>query len=217
MTDIQEREKQRFQLLKTLYDKSESDTFTDYNLYEIGEELGWDKQTTELAVYYLIQERLIDPLMGGHASISHQGVKEIEHALTVPEKPTTYFPAVINMFGDFRGSVVNVASILTSVRQGVSALSGVDAVTKQELQQLVEQLKEALQTAPPEKAEDVEAVAWAAESLVEATVEERPNKVKIEITKDGLRKAAQNIATITPTVLSIAEQIISAIGRLIPK
>ena len=43
----------------------------------------------------------------------------------------------------------------------------------------------------------------------------RPNKHKIEITKEGLIKAAANIAAVTPPVLQTAKEIIRVIGPFI--
>ena len=217
MVDIQERQEQRFQLLKRLFVKSDGNTSAIYDIYDIGAELGLDKQNVNRALAYLTQEGLVKTSLGSSSvRISHQGAKEIERALTAPNEPTTYFPAVINMSGDFHGSVVNVASTLTSVSKSISASPGMDADTKQELGRLVEQLEHALQAVPPEKIKEAEAVAWAAESLVEATVEERPNKYKVEITKEGLIKAAANIAAVTPSVLVIAKEIVQFIQNIIP-
>jgi ElaB/YqjD/DUF883 family membrane-anchored ribosome-binding protein len=217
MNKVLERKRQRFQLLKALYEKSGGNTSIDYDLVEIGKGLGLDKQTVDLAIEFFRHEGLVDCLVGGHASISHQGVKEVERALGTPEEPTQHFPAVVNMLGDFQGAIVNVASNLTSVSQSVGALSGVDETVKQELKRLVEKLEEALQSTPQEKTEEAGAVAWAAESLIEAVTEKRPNRVKVEITKEGLVKAAQNMAAAMPIVLSIVTQIISVINQLTPK
>jgi ElaB/YqjD/DUF883 family membrane-anchored ribosome-binding protein len=153
--------------------------------------------------------------MGGSIAITHFGVVEIERALTHPEEDTTYFPAVVNiMSGDFRGAILNIDSTLTNLSQNIGKLPGADADVKDELKQLIDQLRQALEEASSEQAEEAEAVVWAAETLIEAKSAEKPNRVKIEITKEGLKKAAENIASVMPTVLTIAEKIVSAIDRL---
>jgi ElaB/YqjD/DUF883 family membrane-anchored ribosome-binding protein len=216
MTTIEKKRRQRFQFLKLVYEKTEGNKYQSVNMWNLGEELGWDKQTAKLTVQYLVGESLIEySAMGGSIAITHFGVVEIERALTHPEEDTTYFPAVVNiMSGDFRGAILNIDSTLTNLSQNIGKLPGADADVKDELKQLIDQLRQALEEASSEQAEEAEAVVWAAETLIEAKSAEKPNRVKIEITKEGLKKAAENIASVMPTVLTIAEKIVSAIDRL---
>ena len=85
-------------------------------------------------------------------------------------------------------------------------------IIKAELEKLVAQLNEALQKVPPEKAEDAEAVAEMTKSLIDTASAEKPNKTMIQITGEGLKQAAKNIADVMPTVLSIATQIVTTIA-----
>lgn len=119
-----------------------------------------------------------------------------------------------NMSGDFRGANVNIKSRLTNVQQTIGKLPNADDAAKAELQQLVAQLNDALQQAPEDKAEEAEAVAQMAETLVETANSEKPNKMMLQITGEGLKKAAENIAAVMPTVLGIATQIVTAIMGL---
>jgi hypothetical protein len=64
----------------------------------------------------------------------------------------------INLSGDFRGAMVNVKSTLNNVSQTINASSAEPAL-KDELNQLIEQLTEALKEAPEDKVEEAEAVA----------------------------------------------------------
>jgi hypothetical protein len=118
------------------------------------------------------------------------------------------------MSGDFRGAIINIKSTLTNVTQTVGALPDVDQSTKQELQKLVEQLSQALQEVPPEREEDAELVAEYTQELVDRAAEENPKKAKIQITGEGLKQAAQNIADVMPTVLVIATQIVTTVAKL---
>jgi hypothetical protein len=45
---------------------------------------------------------------------------------------------------------------------------------------------------------------------------EQPNKTSLQISGEGLKKAAQNLADIMPTVLTIATQIVTTIARFVP-
>jgi len=119
-----------------------------------------------------------------------------------------------NMSGDFRGAILNIKSTLTQVSQSISALPTAEPAAKEALQQLIAQLNETLQQAPPEKTEEAEAVAQSAESLVKTAAEDKPNKTMVRITAEGFKQAAQSVADVLPTVLSIATQIASAVTKL---
>src|SRR5574341_871269 len=119
-----------------------------------------------------------------------------------------------NMSGDFRGAIVNIKSTLRDVQQSVGDIRTQDGASKAELQQLIQQLSQALENAPPQKAEAAQAVAETAKSLVDQAVAAKPNKTMLQITGEGLKQAAQNLADVMPAVLAISTQIVTAITRL---
>jgi regulator of replication initiation timing len=118
------------------------------------------------------------------------------------------------MSGDFRGAIVNIKSTLTNVQQSVGEIRTEDASTKAELEELIKQLSESLVKVPPEKSEEAEAVAASAQALVEQAKGEKPNKTLLQISGDGLKQAAQNLAEVMPAVVTIASQIVMSISRL---
>lgn len=118
-----------------------------------------------------------------------------------------------NMSGDFRGAILNIESILTNVSQSIGRIPSADPATKDELKQLIKNLNEALQKVPPEKEEEAEAVAKSAKLLVDEVAKDKPNKTMVQISADGLKQAAKNIAGVMPTVLSIATQIVTTIKK----
>ncbi len=120
----------------------------------------------------------------------------------------------INISGNFQNVILSVKSTLTNVQQTVSTMPAVDDAARQELQESLEQLSAALQQIPASMKEQAEAVASAAQVLVEAAKAEKPNKTMIEITGDGLKKAAMNLAGVAPTVLSIAGQVVATVLRM---
>lgn len=119
------------------------------------------------------------------------------------------------MSGDFRGANVTIKSTLTNVTQTIGSLSDAEASTRTELEELVRMLNDALQQAPDDKVEEAEAVAQYAQVLVEKAAEEKPNKTMVQITGRGLKQAAKNLADVTPTVLSIATQIVATVSKLV--
>lgn len=124
-------------------------------------------------------------------------------------------PDQYNLSGDFRGAILNIESTLENVQQTVGQMQAGDEESRRELQQLIAQLSKELTVAvPAEKKEQVEAVAVTAKALVEQAKEAKPNRTMLQITGEGLKQAAQNVVDVLPTVLSIATQIVLAVGKM---
>jgi tRNA C32,U32 (ribose-2'-O)-methylase TrmJ len=119
-----------------------------------------------------------------------------------------------NLSGDFRGANVTIKSTLTQVSQRIGTLPNTEPSEREELQQLVAQLNEALQQVPPAQAEEAEAVAQSAEALVGAATPDKPNKTMLRITAEGFKQAAQHVADVLPSVVTIATQIASVITKM---
>lgn len=120
-----------------------------------------------------------------------------------------------NMSGNFSGALLNIKSTLTNVSQSIGAAPIGDAATKAQLQQLIEQLSAELQKVPAEKASDAEAVAETAKAAVDQATKAQPNKTLVQISAEGLKQAAQNLAAVLPTVLPLAEKIAEGVRKLI--
>jgi hypothetical protein len=119
-----------------------------------------------------------------------------------------------NMSGDFRGAIINIKSTLTNVQQSVGDIRTSDETSRKELESLIGQLSEVLQNVPAEHQEEAQAVAETAKVLVDTAKAEKPNKTMLQISGEGLRQAAQNLAEVMPTVLTIAGQIVMTITKL---
>ena len=119
-----------------------------------------------------------------------------------------------NLSGDFRGTILNIKSRLTNVQQSVSEIETDNVVARQELAQLISQLSDLLQKAPDARQEQAEAVAETAKTLVEAAASEKPKKTLIQITGEGLKQAARNLADVLPDIIVIATQIVAAATKL---
>jgi hypothetical protein len=119
-----------------------------------------------------------------------------------------------DMSGDFRGAIINIKSTLTNVQQSVGDIRTSDETSRKELESLIGQLSEALQKIPAEHQEEAQAVAETAKVLVDTAKTEKPNKTMLQISGEGLKQAAQNLAEVMPTVLTIAGQIIMTITKL---
>ena len=119
-----------------------------------------------------------------------------------------------NLSGDFRGAIVNIKSTLTNVQQSIGEIHTEDEMARKELEKLIGQLSEALQKVPAEKQEQAQAVAETAKVLVDTAKAEKPNKTMLQISGEGLKQAAQNLADVMPAVAGIAGQIVLTVAKL---
>jgi hypothetical protein len=119
-----------------------------------------------------------------------------------------------NLSGDFRGAIVNIKSTLTNVQQSVGEIPTSDMTARKELEKLIGQLSEALQKVPADHQEQAEAVAETAKVLVDTAKAEKPNKTMLQVSGEGLKLAAQNLAEVVPIVVGIAGQIVMTIAKL---
>ena len=120
----------------------------------------------------------------------------------------------INLSGDFRGSIINIKSTLTNVQQSVGQIRTDDQSTRKELEKLIGELSEALQKVPAKNQEQAEAVAETAKALVDTAKAEKPNKVMLQISGEGLKQAAKNLSDVMPLVVAIASQIVLTVAKL---
>jgi len=112
------------------------------------------------------------------------------------------------------GSNVNIGSTLTNVTQQVGALAQASPDDKAELEGLLKQLEAALKELPAEHQEEAETVAEFTTDLVKEAGKEKPKKSKLEITGEGLKKAAQNLVAVAPLIGEIAGKIVLKILML---
>jgi len=121
-----------------------------------------------------------------------------------------------NIVNTGNNNTVNIDSTLMSIQQSVQANNYITQPTKQKLDALLDELKEALKSVPDENRDGAEAVAEMAGDFVGKVTKEKPNKPLIKISADGLIRAAENIAAITPKVLVASQAIIMFIKAQFP-
>ncbi len=107
--NIEVVKKQRFLYLKKAYEITSGDPSYMFNMFELGKEIGFDSDLSRKLAQYLINEGLLEArALGGAIGISHQGVVEVEEALTNPNKSTEHFLPV---------NIINVQTMTNSVIQ----------------------------------------------------------------------------------------------------
>ncbi|MBN1314873.1 MAG: hypothetical protein JXA42_05380 [Anaerolineales bacterium] len=210
--------RKRYEFLKTIYDITHGSTSQTVQEASIVKKLGWDPKTTTPICDFLIDEKMIEIIgYGGIISISHKGVKEIKRALSIPKQATQYFPSIESM-GEkpvaapeaLSEPIISIKATLDKVHKKIKNSKVIDRSEKENLTNLIKQLSDALLAAEPGNQEAAEAVALSAADLVKSAINERPNKVRIEITKEGLHSAAQNLSNVIPLVGIITKEIIAS-------
>lgn len=126
--------------------------------------------------------------------------------------------AKYDMSGNFQGATLNIESKINSqeIRTMIGEISP-NEISRKELQGLFNQLVEALKQVPPANAQEAEAVAESAKRLIDDAGQDPPNRPMVQVTAEGLKKAAENIANVVPSVLPVVEQIIRAVMRIVDK
>ena len=89
---LEQRRKQRFQFLRSLYEMSRGSERVLFYVEEVGDAVGLGALDAEAAAQYLGEKRLIRVVMANIISISQAGADELETALEQPEQPTMHFP-----------------------------------------------------------------------------------------------------------------------------
>jgi len=113
--DIKEIKEKRFQFLYSLYNLSDLNEDKIFKTYKLGKKLGFSDNFTSTVRTYLNNKGLIrlwDDI-GRDISISHDGIIEVEDALSKPDEPTEHFPPaknVINIFQNIEGSQIQIGS-----------------------------------------------------------------------------------------------------------
>lgn len=126
MNELDILNQKRFSFIKKLYEKTNANTINEANMNEIGKELSLSKDEIDTVTNYLEGEGLLEySSMGGGISITHYGIKEVEHALSAPQTPTDHFPAMVN--------ITNIETMQnSSIQQGTIASSQVVTSTVQQ-------------------------------------------------------------------------------------
>jgi hypothetical protein len=121
--EVEKARANRFRFLRLLYEKTGGDEYKWFNMFDIGQDLGFEKDETSRVTQYLVGENLvIHRAVGGLIGITHWGIREMESALSNPNQPTKYFPPAVNIIevhGDIVGSQIQQAT-QTSAQQIIS-------------------------------------------------------------------------------------------------
>src|SRR5882724_8222831 len=107
MMTLEERKKNRQLMLGTIYDltQGQAEYKSSIDLWDVGQRLGWDRETIEMTYDHLQGEGLLEATtLGGGITMTPQGVKEVArtrgiplykrlvYRVRVPEQESTDYP-----------------------------------------------------------------------------------------------------------------------------
>src|SRR5512139_2722566 len=109
---------------------------------------------------------------------------------------------------------VNIQSRLDQVTQTVQQVQGWPNVKKDELAGLLTELTASLKVVAEARPDDADRVAKTAELVVAEATKTKPDKGFLSISAEGLKKAAEAVTDIAPTVLAVAGKVAAFVAGL---
>ncbi len=112
--NIEQLKEKRLLFLHCAYNLSNANEDIDIESYKLGKDLGFSDEFTSQVIRYLDKEGLIrfKEESGSVIGISHNGIVEVEKALSKPDEPTEYFPPAKNVIiiHEMKGSQIQIDS-----------------------------------------------------------------------------------------------------------
>jgi hypothetical protein len=155
----------------------------------------------------------VDPnsytILAGNTSTKYEG--SIKMKKNHEQKPS------IGIGGNVEGQNIIIGGTQTihgDLDINVGTIPAASGDIQETLKSQIEQLIEALKAVPAGETNKVQEVKIAAEDAVSEAEKEQPDKNRLKIRGESLKKAAENLASITPTVLSIASQVVATLMKI---
>ena len=97
----------------------------------------------------------------------------------------------------------------------LGAVAGDDPDARKTLETLVTRLNGLLETVPPDQKDHAEAVATYTDQLIDQAGAESPNKPMLQITAKGMKEAAQALAGVVPSAVTVVKEIADTVMGMI--
>ncbi len=179
MVSIQEKVKQRFQLLSAAYEEVDGREQTHFDYLELGRRLGFEDEDTRHIVLYLQKEGLVEHTTPAKASMSHQGIKEVEQAQQNPEEPTPHFPPNISIVRMNVTGTVNFGQIVGNIHEYITQIKNSGNVNLADsLNELIQAAEKDQNLSEDQKQEFAENIELIAEEAEREPHERRVSRVK---------------------------------------
>lgn len=117
--------------------------------------------------------------------------------------------------GDFRGAMLNIESRLDNVTQTIGALPNARPDQKEQLAQLISELKRVLNQIAPQQAPEAETLVRRIDALAEEAAAANPDREAVQELGDIVKRAASKLASTVPTVMTLVASIIELVAAII--
>lgn len=117
--------------------------------------------------------------------------------------------------GDFRGAMLNIESRLDNVTQTIGGMPAIRPDQKEQLAQLVAELKRVLNQIAPQQAAEAETLARRIGALADEATVPSPDREAVRELSDIVRRAAARLAPTVPTVMTLVASIIELVAAII--
>lgn len=198
MDALTKKKTDRFRFLNRLYERTYGDYHALEDMWEVGADVGLTSNETERVMEYLNGEGLATHrAIGGAVAITHAGLREVERALSAPDAPTYYFPAVVN--------VLQVQSMVGSQIQ-----QGSHGSTQTQSQTIAQNELVAIQALVTALQAELGALGLGAEAKAEAEAELQTLEAQLQSSKPKSSIIRESLKTLRNLVEGVASNAVAA-------
>jgi hypothetical protein len=198
MDSLTKKKTDRFRFLNRLYERTGGDYFALEDMWAVGADVDLTREETQRVMDYLNGEGLATHrAIGGAVAITHAGLREVERALSAPEAPTHYFPAVVN--------VLQVQSMVGSQIQ-----QGTHGSTQTQSQSITQNDVAAIQALLAAMQSNLTALGFNAESRTEAEAEIQTLKAQVQSNRPKPVIIRESLKTLRNLVEGVASNAVAA-------
>ena len=187
---IDELRLRRLQFIYRLYELTEGNEYAYVNMFDLGKELGLDKDLSSSITQYLRGESLLAyKAIGGIIGITHGGVVEVEEALSNPARPTEHFPA-FNVI--YVGHMVN-SQIQQAMGPGAAQTINMSGDRLEEIRRVLQEIQQSMRSLDLKQGEmqDLEASIETLSAQLKST---RPKQSIVAECLQSIRKILEGAA-----------------------
>lgn len=192
-----ERQKQRYQMLRELYQRVGTTECPVKDFFGIAQHLGIDQEAAEEVLLYLEGESLLERMSQGEAIlIASKGLLEIEQSLSHPNESTEHFSTLtIHSYAPIHSIGADAASV------GVTQNS---RENEAELLQLIDALQQSVSALPSEQRQ--EASEYLEDLKAEVTAP-NPKRSKLKATLIALWYTGEAFVPFAAQVCEVAQEL----------
>jgi len=204
--DIKQKKIDRFHFLKAVYEAVGGSTSMWVDMWELGEELGFSREVVNKIFEYLKAEGLLVHADFGGSNrivITHQGILEIEEALSNPEEETEHFLPI---------NIINVENMSNSVIQQGTSNSNVSVIFESskldKLETLIDKLEEI--TSVFTEIESLKEFKAELDTLKSQKSSPKPKRFIIQESLKTIRHLIEGVtaSAMTPKILELISQLL---------